>query len=143
MAKRPREAAGEPGFEAIAPLLIKTPPLVRRAEVMLAQCYTQLGEADRDRSLYETYRRMAAADPTSPEIRLRLASSLEALGRYDEAIEQYRLVTDKSDKSALAIETNLAIARLLIRRNHLLPAGRRNWEEVGSLLDEVGQECTR
>ena len=84
---------------------------------------------------------MAAADPTSPEIRHRLASSLEALGRYDEAIEQYRLVTDKSDKSALAIETNLAIARLLIRRNLSLPAGRRNWEEVESLLDEVGRKA--
>ena len=108
---------------------------------MLAQCYAQLGEAREADHLYETYRRMAASDPTSPEIRYRLASSLEALGRYDEAIEQYRLVTDKSDKSALAIETNLAIARLLIRRNLSLPAGRRNWEEVGSLLDEVGRKA--
>ena len=103
---------------------------------MLAQCYTQLGEAER---LYDTYRRMADADPTSSQIRYGFASSLEALGRYDEAIEQYRLVTDKSVKSALAIETNLAIARTMIRRNQLLPAGRRNWEEVGSLLDELGR----
>ncbi len=138
-----RKAAGgviaeEPGFEAIAPLLDRFPPLVRRVQVMLAECYARLGEADQ---LFETYRKMSIADPTSREIRHRLASSLEALGRYDEAIEQYRLATDKSDESKLAIETNLAIARLLIRRNLSAPAARRNWDEVASLLDDVGRRA--
>ncbi len=136
--KAARGTAGEPGFEAVAPLLIKTPPLVRRVEVMLAQCYTELGETDH---LYETYRRMAASDPTSSEIRYRLATSLEAMGRYDEAIEEYRLATGKTDNSSLAIETNLAIARNLIRRNLSLPAARRNWEEVGPFLDDVGRKA--
>ena len=123
-----------PGFEAITPQLIKTRPWSggpRRCSRGATR------NAARPKSCTRPTGEWPPPTPTSTEIRLRMASYLEAQGRPDEALEQYRLATDKSDKSKLAVDTKLAIARLLTQQNLLLPAARRNWQEVNSVLDEA------
>src|SRR5262249_24192295 len=61
--------------------------LALRAGLSLARCYEELGDTDRAQS---TFSRLIARDSHSiPAIR-GLARSLMALGRYQEAIDQYK-----------------------------------------------------
>ena len=63
-----------------------------------------------------------------------LALSLEGQGRRDEALQQYRLVTDKT------ADVRIAIARLLIIQNLEKPPAARDWREVESNLSELTKE---
>lgn len=126
VARREWSRASE-ALEAVAPLLIEQPELTRRANLMLAHCYEQLGDTDRRAA---AYRRIADADPRA---RAGLADSLEALGRYDEALAQYRLMSDPTP------EARQAIARILILRNLRLPIDRRRWEEAEAAIEEAAR----
>jgi tetratricopeptide (TPR) repeat protein len=117
---------------AVAPRLGADSGLARRANLMLAECHAQLGDVSRQ---YDVYRRMVATDPGAADVRALLAASLESLGRDDEALEQYRLVTDPPPL------VKLAIARLMIRENLQRPAAERRWDQVAAALDEAGREA--
>ena len=117
----------------IIPLLAPfTPEISRKANLMLAFCHERLGDAS---ASYDVYRDLAKNDPTSTQFMVELARSLESQGRREEALQQYRLVIDKT------VDVRLAIARLLIRQNLTLPVAARDWREVDASLDELAKEA--
>ena len=109
-----------------------TPELSRKANLMLAFCHERLGDAA---ASYDVYRELAKNDPTSTQFMVDLARSLESQGRREEALQQYRLVFDKTT------DVRLSIARLLILRNLATPVAARDWREVDTSLDELAKEA--
>lgn len=106
--------------------------LDREASLLLAQCYSRLGDVDRT---YDAYRAAdAAGRPDSSQAinaRLGLGATLAELGRLDEAIDAYH--------KALAMpgvpdRARLELARLLIFKNLTLPTPDRNWAEAEQLI---------
>jgi tetratricopeptide (TPR) repeat protein len=112
-------------LEAVAPALAANPAQARQANLQLATCYARLGDAARERELYQ---RILAGDPAAADARARYAAFLEAAGRPDEALAQYRLITDPTP------EAGLALARLQIRQALGSPADRQDWPAVEANL---------
>ncbi len=119
------EAANE--LEAIYPLMKERTPLAYQANLMLGQCYEQLGDLD---ARYAAFRRAVALDPSGVPARLGLAATLAAMGRLDEAISGYRHIFDEDPR--VGPDT----ARLMILRNLQRSAGERDWREVEEVLDK-------
>lgn len=114
-------------LEEAAPLLVRQPELAREADLLLARTYGQLGDEARQ---FAAYRRLAGrADDV--EGRARAAASLESLGRFDEALTQYRLAAEASP------EARLAIARLTVDQVRRQPPARRVWESAEAAIDEA------
>jgi tetratricopeptide (TPR) repeat protein len=103
---------------------LPTAEVVRGLNLLLAECYGRLGNPDQQLS---ACRRALESDPSWPPARRLLASALLALGKTDEAINEYRrLDTDAEGRRELI--------RLLLRRNLRLPAAERSWGEVERAL---------
>ena len=66
--------------------LEKSPDLIARADVLLAQCYKQQGDAD---LFLAASRRVLDRNPTDREARKFYAESLAAAGRLSEAASEY------------------------------------------------------
>jgi tetratricopeptide (TPR) repeat protein len=118
------------GLEAIFPLLEAEPDLAYQANLLLGRCYEQLGDGDQR---YFCLRRAVSLAPQRWEGRLGLAAAIEALGKFDEAIAEYRRVIDRAPGAGLAL------ARLLILRNLRRPAAGRDWPGVEQVLDQAAR----
>lgn len=129
-AKEEWSAAAE-AYQRAIPLLGTTAPTFQReANLRLATCYERLGDTA---SQQEIYRRMASADPGNPDSLIRLARSLETLKQFDEALEQYRLIPNKTP------EIQLEMVRLVIRIIRSRPASEQRWEEAQTSLDALAK----
>ncbi len=112
----------------LAPL---SPEVSRRANQMLAECHKRLGDTA---SQYDVIRNLALNDPSSGDYKVELALALEGQGRREEALQQYRLVADKT------ADVRIAIGRLLIMQNLEKPPAARDWREAESSLSELVKE---
>jgi tetratricopeptide (TPR) repeat protein len=115
-------------LERIRPDLLERPDLTKDADLLLGECYRQLGDADEQ---YAAYRRALNADPTGTAAAAGLASALVALGKLEQAVELYRQLAP----AVPGVKAELA--RLLLLRNARLPKDQRQWEEVEGLLREA------
>ncbi len=130
------------GLEGAGQLLSLKPELDRltkRTYVTLGDCYEQLGNLDQRYLAYLRAIKIVPSggfDDLAVSARTGLAASLIALGRIDQAIEEYR-------KNLLLPEANegmkVVLARLLIFRNLRLSEASRRWDEVETLLQSAGQ----
>jgi predicted Zn-dependent protease len=118
-------------LQTLSGRLAAWPQLACRAELELAGCCAQLGDAE-GRSL--ACERAVSAAPASAAARYALAAALLAKGHYEAAATQYRQCLALADSPA---DTPRALAQALIERNQQLPPNRRNWQEVAALLDRA------
>ena len=111
----------------LQPLLEPLPELKARVNSLLARCYDQQGDTERQR---DALQRAVRANPSDLPARLALISNQVERGELDQAIEEYR-------KLAKAVPaTRLRLIGLLIVRNRQQPEGRRDWREVEELLKQ-------
>lgn len=120
-------------LERVRPLLATDPAKTVQIDLLLAQCYGNLGDLDRQ---LLTYRRAVSTAPLDYRPRLGLAGALAALGRSTEAADEYRHITQMTVSPPGAW---VALARLLVYRNLTRPAAERQWDEVDRLLAAAGK----
>ncbi len=118
-------------LEHLQPALKPWPELKTRAYVVLARCFGAVGEFDQQ---HAAFRAAVNLDPLWVPARLGLASSLAALGKVDQAIEEYQRL-----KSQIA-EVRLPLAQLLVLRNLQLPEAQRRWDDVDALLAQTAPD---
>jgi predicted Zn-dependent protease len=104
-----------------------------RAWLALAHCYEHSSAPDKQN---EAYAQAVSLEPSSLPARLGLGTSLLALGRSDEAIEQFRELTRLRGAPAAAWTL---LGQALVQRNQRLPERARNWQEVDAALDRAAQ----
>jgi tetratricopeptide (TPR) repeat protein len=121
-------------FEEARKILTLIQPTVNRKfgdafkaqiNLLLAQCYRQLGESEKER---EAMRRAHLVAPKDLTMHLTWLASLLGEGKTEEAIKEYRAIVDR------APQVRLILAKLLIARNKQRPERERDWSEVESLI---------
>lgn len=128
--RKGRWAEAAKGLEAARPRLETYPNLTRKADLLLGQVHERL---DNDDLRLAAYRRAVAAAPDDVLARLGLAGALLAVGRADEATEEYRRLAPSVP------EARLTAARLMVGANLRRPAAGRQWGPIETLLDEAGK----
>jgi cellulose synthase operon protein C len=121
-------------LEATRPLLRDRPDLSVRAALLLAECYGQLGDAERQMS---ALRQATTADPQSARAGAELASALARLGRLDEALEHFQRMRELP---RVPVDLSLNIARLELLRNLRLPPEQRRWENIEHALASADKQ---
>ncbi|MBN2021152.1 MAG: tetratricopeptide repeat protein [Pirellulales bacterium] len=123
--------AASKGFEEVLPDLAEWPYQARQVNLMLADCYGQLG---RTKDQLDAYSRASSPDRTWLPGLIGLARSKADAGRLDEAIEDYRLIM-KLDQAPPGGWIDLA--RLLLIWNLRQPKADRTWREFEEVLRQV------
>jgi tetratricopeptide (TPR) repeat protein len=108
-------------------------PWQDRAELALARCYHESGDAARRA---QACARAVALDPGSVPARAALATALREAGRYEEAVEEGRQLTRRLQAPA---EAWLELGRALVEWNRRKPAEQRDWTEVEAVCQEAGR----
>jgi tetratricopeptide (TPR) repeat protein len=103
-----------------------------KADILLGQCYEQLGNPDQRLAAFE---RAAKADPSSGAARFGYAAALLAVGDLENGLIEYRKLMKLLPDEA---EPRLTVARLLMFQN--LQQGKENWDGVKSVLEETPKE---
>ncbi|OJW20998.1 MAG: hypothetical protein BGO49_30065 [Planctomycetales bacterium 71-10] len=111
--------------------LSSNPPLRAGVNLLLAQCYGNLGDVERQRS----YLTGAVRDaPNNLPSRLSWINGLVEQGEVDRAISEYRTL------AATVPVVRPLLAALLIERNRRLETARRDWKEVEDLIVQVSRD---
>lgn len=131
LVKQGKWVEGSGILERIRPLLGDEPAKALQADLLLAGCYGQMAENERQLSAYS---RAALAAPLDPRPRLGLAATYVSLGRTSEAIAEYERLTQMRGTTVGAW---LSLARLRVYQTLSLPEADRKWNEVVKLLDAV------
>jgi tetratricopeptide (TPR) repeat protein len=105
------------------------PEAARQVNFLLAECHGRLGNPDQQVS---ACRRALERDPSWAPARRLLAAGLTALGRTDEAVQEYRRLP-----AADSPQASVAVVRLLLARNLRLPRAERRWSEVDKALEQI------
>jgi len=116
-------------LEQVRPLLEVSPELIEQVDLQLGQCYERLNEPA---AQLAAYGRVLARNAASLPARLGMAAAQAALGRGDDALEQYRQVMNLPGASATGW---IEIARLSIWRNQ--QTGKNDWQEVENVLKQA------
>lgn len=121
-----------PAAEMLASLrgeLSEFPDAVRNADLALATCYERLGLPD-DR--LSALQRAVEADPYWIPTQVAYANALSALSRDSEALAVYGRL---QQVPSIPMQT----ARILLRKQLLLPEAQRRWEGIEALVRLVDQ----
>ena len=89
--------------------------------MLLAECYRQLGEPEREQ---EAWQRAVNANPQDLKAKRGWIPNLVNQGKTEEAIKEYQALVKR------APQVRLPLAQLLIARNRRRPESQRNWNEV-------------
>jgi tetratricopeptide (TPR) repeat protein len=114
-------------LEKSRPRLPASSPWPAQADLLLAQCYARLGDAEQQLA---ASRRAVSEAPSSPPARLALAAALLDLGQVGEALGELRQVA----ATKAPAETWPLLARALLLRNLRLPEEQRDWHETEAAL---------
>lgn len=112
-------------------LFAATPELARQTDLLLAQCHEHMSEPAMQLA---DYGRLVVRDSSSLQGRLGLAGSLVALGRHEDALEQYRRIVQLPGAPASAW---IEMARLVMVRQLRRP--KPDWTEVDTAMTQAGQ----
>ncbi len=111
--------------------LASSPELSRETDRLLGLCYERLGTPDQQLA---AFRRALEQDPSWPPARLGRASALLAVGKPDEALDDYRALVGRVPQA------RLQAIRLLILRNLRSPGDKRDWKEADALINTTGEK---
>lgn len=120
-------------LEPLRPALTQWPDLAKQVEFQLGTCYRQLGKTDLQLT---AFRRAATIDPFWLPARLGVAQGLLALGRIDEAYQEFEYAVRLPGATTLVL---LDLARLNILRNLQRNPDQRNWEASEQILSSIEQ----
>ncbi len=120
-------------LEQVAPQLVRSPDLLKEVRYQVAVCHERMGNTELQLS---AYREAAAIDPAWAPARLGIANTLLALGKLDEALDEFRQIAQLEGMSG---EGAAGVAKLLILRNLSRAPVERDWKEVDGLLDQLAQ----
>ena len=107
--------------------------LKSRINVLLSQCYKELGEPEMQQN---AYLQALSADPQDPTAKLGVITNLLNHGDISGAIKEYRTFA----KTEPAVRPNLA--RLLIAQNQRRPESQRDWNEIEKLIDQATESAS-
>jgi tetratricopeptide (TPR) repeat protein len=94
---------------------LRTPALYRQANLHMAQCNEQIGDAAAE---LDAYRRLLDHDPNAGTVRLDYARALARAGKPDEALSEFLSVVPRSEVSSRAVAET---ARVLIDKAQTEP----------------------
>jgi tetratricopeptide (TPR) repeat protein len=117
-------------LEGLRPFVAQQPDLAFQVEFFLGRCYEGLREPDRALASYTRALDLKLDSPDSPRVRRGKASAFVALGKPEEAIDEYRRILLKDKDPAVA----LPLAQLLADRNRRLDPEKQDWKEVENVL---------
>jgi cellulose synthase operon protein C len=101
-----------------------------RINVLLSQCYKELGEPEMQQN---AYLQALSADPQDPTAKLGWIANLLNQGDITGAIKEYRALAKNSPV------VRPILAQLLIEQNQRRPESQRNWNEVEELINQATQ----
>jgi tetratricopeptide (TPR) repeat protein len=105
----------------IPALRAEQPDLARRAELLRARCYEQLGDHARRLEAYQSALPGQPSDPLWAQAMLGVAESETALGRLDGALGAYRKLAESDGRAWIPI------AKLELHRAVRQAGGKRDW----------------
>ncbi len=116
-------------LEDIRKQRIRNPGLLQHTNLLLAKCYDKLGNLDLE---YQACTEALVSDKQWLPGHQALASCLAAMGKTEEAIQEYRLLVQWQVPGA-----RLQMGRLLVARNLRLPPAEQDWAGVDQLLQAI------
>ena len=123
-------------MEKVRSDVVESPDVVRLVDLTLADLYEKMGDFDRQIAVL---RRLVGQDTFSLPARERLAFAFLRVGRIDEAVAEYRLITDRP---GVPIQAPLNFARLLLMQNLGRDPESRDWSQLISVIDQLATEPT-
>ncbi|HLJ11992.1 MAG TPA: hypothetical protein VKU82_12425, partial [Planctomycetaceae bacterium] len=118
-------------FKLIRPDLSDLPDAAHFSDLALADCYDRTWNPD---SRLQVFRHAVEEDPFWIPGRLGLADSLAKLDKIDEAITEYTTTVRRGTKMLNIPKVPALVARLMIRKQMMLPIEQRRWENVENTL---------
>jgi cellulose synthase operon protein C len=118
-------------FEQVAPRLTYVPDLLKHVRYQVATCHARLGNLELQLA---AFRAAALVDRSWGPARLGIASTLQSLGRFDEALEEYRQISALPGISAAGAAGE---AQLLIQKNLARIPAEQDWKAVDAILDQL------
>jgi tetratricopeptide (TPR) repeat protein len=98
--RRGRWAESAALLDKLRMVSLQTPSLYRQTNLLLAQCYEQLGDTAGE---LDAYRRLLENDPNAGTVRLDFAKALARAGQADEAASQLLSVVSRPEVSSRAV----------------------------------------
>ncbi len=111
----------------------KWPDLLKQSYFWLGQCHERLGRIDLQLLAFS---QAIGVDPLWIPARLGVARALLGIGRFDQALEEYRLITRLSGAPT---STLTQLARLEIYANFRRDPSERDWGTATHILDRLEQ----
>jgi tetratricopeptide (TPR) repeat protein len=122
--RRGRWAEAASMLDRLRVVALRTPALYRQSNLLLAQCYEQLGDAAGE---LDAYRRLLDHDPNAATVRLDYARALARAGRQDEALSEFLSVVARPEASPRAV---VETTRALIERAAAVPKALAEMEKA-------------
>ncbi len=121
-------------LEQVRPTLLEQPDLLKQVDFWLGMCYGQLGNLDQS---FAAYAKAVDQDPLWPQARLGRAAAFAELGRFEDAVAEYRTLVRMNQLSRAGL---LDFARLLVLQTLARPKAERDWSEARRLLDALDSQ---
>jgi cellulose synthase operon protein C len=127
-------------LEAVRPLVIGSPDLVRQVDLYLGQCHAQLDEFD---AQLDVNRRVLSEDPSSLAARAGTAAALAAAGKPDEALTEFESIAAAlpPDRLAAVPQVWYPLLQLRMQRQAKQPVPQRDWSSIDQLIDTLEQSA--
>lgn len=125
-------------LEAVRPMVITSPELVRQVDLYLGQCHAQLQEFDEQ---LDVNRRVLADDPGSLAARAGTAAALASAGKPDEALAEFEAIAAAMDPERLGAVPQIwyPLLQLRMQLQAKRPVSDRDWSAVDALLDTLAE----
>ena len=126
-------------FEAIRPALARSvhTSYLQQLDILLGRSYEALGQTDRQR---EVYRRLVLSYPGLVGARLGEATALHALGMYEEAQTDVKLLADTTllpENAKTFSFMQSSILQMLITVELQKPEDKQDWSQVEKIADLI------
>ena len=120
-------------LEKMRPDARANPELSVQLNLLLAQCYKQLGDADRQQ---QALTRVLEFDANSVLARQAMGALHATAGRLDEAVKEYQHLITLGNAPETAVTD---LVRLMVARTQRLTAAQQNWRDAETLFEQIAR----